>query len=231
MKRLLILIFILGLTSCTRIINWGRSAFNQGCKMDDFVCVPRQHIRTISVYDGFNTVGIFDGMWLSDAVRTSAVNLHAQKNYFTQDQRDIMLADEFSKNDKTISFYVLAWQYVRCGGLLDKPDAHWKVVLHTSSGPLMPRFVKRISLPCEYVTFFARRLNSFKKAFYIEFDGIDENGNKIINSTDHLTLCFSSLTKKTYLKWYIQDGKLICMETDSCDEIDKCDVCKDLKFD
>lgn len=196
--------------------------------MDDYACVPRTHIRSVRVYDQFNTISIIDAMWISDAVRTAYVDLYSHKHYLSPEHTQTMLENELKRNDRALGFYVLLWQQPKCGDYLEQAGSFWKVALVTETGSYEPRLIKRIDLPCEYVIFFGKRYNRFDRVYYIEFDGMAEDG-KIIDKSSYMTLCFSSFLKKTFLRWNLSDG-LLCDEPkeNDCELWEKCDVCKEL---
>lgn len=228
MKKLLLLVSVLLLSSCTKFVHWGKKHLDQGCELNTFTCVPREHIVTTRIYNQVLTDLIVDGMWLSDCVRRAYVDLHAQKFFLSPQQKEIMLSDELSKNKKTIGFYLLVWQTASCGGNIDKKKPYWHVVLTTDYGSYAPKLVKKIDLPCEYELFFAKQMNNFKKSFYIEFDVLDKDGTHILQQATHLTLCFTSFNKNTYITWHVQDGQLVCVDTSSCAELEECGACNDL---
>lgn len=217
MKKSVIFILLVTLTSCKKFINWGKLTFNQGCKLQDVSCVPKNHIRSVRIYDQFNTISIIDGMWLSPDVISSYVDLYSIKNGFNAQEKENKLNHELKTIQDKFAFYILVWQQVKCGQDLDNINPYWHVVLHTDMQVIVPKIIKRVDLPCEYVTFFGKRKNAFQKAFYVEFDASDK-------FTSHLTLCFTSLNKKAFLKWQLSDSKLVCFDVDYCDDLDYCDT-------
>lgn len=230
MKKIICsLALLIMVSSCQKFINWGKWTFNQGCNVDTYACVPRQHIRSVRVYDQFNTISIIDALWLSDAVRVAYADLYAQKNYFSSVQKEKMIDHELQQNSHALSFYILIWQQAQCGGTLDRSNAFWNLVLTTDSGSYQPRIIKPVDLPCEYATFFGKRMNSFQKAYYVEFDAYTSDNQSILDGITFMTLCFSSLTKKTFVRWDIVDGRLcFTPKENDCAPWEKCDNCKDL---
>lgn len=215
-----------------KITNWGKKRFNQGCKIENDQCVVYQYIRTTKVYDQFRTLGIFNAMWLSDVVRRAYVNLHAQKFALSEDVYKTMLVTEELKTKNSIAFYILSWYPKWCGAELDKPNTRWLMFLKVGDKAYTPKLIKRIDLPCEYVIFFNKLKNNFKKSYYVEFDAEDENGNPILDYKADMILCFRSYETQTYLKWeFDEEGYLKLRHHDevaACHCYDVCSDCKNL---
>jgi hypothetical protein len=213
-----------------RLINWGKKRLNQGCKIENYECLAYQYIRTTKVYDQFRTMGIFNAMWLSDIVRKAYVNVHCQKFVLSEDVYRNLIELEESKNKKTIAFYILVWYPRWCGAEFDKPNSRWLVFLKVGDKAYTPRIIKRIELPCEYVIFFNKLYNNFKRSYYVEFDALDDHGDKILNYKEDMVLCLRSYDRITYMRWeFGEDGCLLARHYDesaTCQSYDACGDCK-----
>lgn len=229
MLRIVFLVCIcLLLTSCHRFINWSRETFNQGCKINTESCLreARRYLRTIKVYDQLETVGIFDALLLSKDTEKYYVNIHAQKNNLDEIDFELLLNDRLNKVEKVAVFLILIQEPKGCGLDLDKEKSFWKVKMNSAVGAYAPRLIKKIALPCEYELIFGKRFNIFKNVYLVEFDIYDSDGRNILELSDYLTLCFSSLKSKVFLRWNFKNFELIDQVSNDCVEcVDKCDVC------
>ncbi|OGB83109.1 hypothetical protein A3F66_05195 [candidate division TM6 bacterium RIFCSPHIGHO2_12_FULL_32_22] len=233
MKKLFSFILILFLLpGCSRrVINWGAKRFNQGCAVDNYECLTYQYIRSVKVYDQFRTMGIFNAMWLADTVRRAYVNVHACKYALPEDIYYNLLETEATKAKRTISFYMLVWYPKWCGAEFDKPSARWIVYLKVGDRAYAPRCIKRVNLPCEYVLFFGRVMNNFKKSYYVEFDAFDPDGTEILSGNRDMVLCLRSYDKQTFLRWEFDEcGCLLPRHYDDYENCSEClDYCGDCK--
>lgn len=110
MKRLFLasaMICLLSLLSgCSKIIDWVGCNFYQGHTVESLVKPARRYLRTVIVYDQFDTAGIFSALWLSDSVRYIYSQMHALKNGLSKEQEKIFLDAQLYDNTRFISFYV-----------------------------------------------------------------------------------------------------------------------------
>ena len=235
MKKILLcyLFFLIILPGCgQRLINWGKKRLNQGCVVENYECLAYQYIRTTKVYDQFRTLGIFNAIWLSDIVRKAYVNVHCQKFQLSEEVYKNVLELEEKKNKKSIAFYMLVWYPKWCGAEFDKPNSRWVVFLKIGNRAFTPRVIKRIELPCEYVIFFNKLFNNFKRSYYVEFDALDPEGNEILDFKNEMVLCLRSYDRITYLRWEFDvSGYLLARyydESSNCQCYDACGDCKSL---
>lgn len=224
---LFLFILLLFLPSCQRIVNWGKVTFNQGCRIwPSGAQKAREYLRSVKVYDQITTVGTFDALLLTEESIKFYVKLYTNKFNFTDKEKIDLKNKELSKLDNVIAFYVLVWQPSKCGETFEKEDAYWKVRLDTDLGMFLPNKIKKIELPCGYNLIFDKRFNKFQKAYYLEFNRFDSNNTDILKSSGRLTLCFSSLMRKTFLNWSFANGNVIPEVYNSCaQDIDVCNSC------
>ena len=212
----LFIIFVTILFSgCYRMIDWGKQRFYQGCKIDACLTVPREHIRTTRVYDQFSTVGIFNAMWLSDAVLKSYTKLHAEKYALNECAEYNFLERQRANNRDLLSFYVLAYDPNATTSPFE-PDrgkeAAWTIYLKIEERAYEPVFLKELDeLEPEYELFFGKDLTNFKTIYLVQFSALDCDGNPLIYSdTRSIVLCLNSIKVHAALVWKInQDGRLV----------------------
>ena len=201
------------LSGCT-VVEWGKKTFNQGCKSEIHLSVPRGHMRNVRVYDEFVTLGIFNAMLISNDVIESYVNLHAEKNEMCEEERQILLNSEIEKTEKVISFYLLAYT-PRSRSPIYVPNkyetAPWKVYLNVGCEVYEPYKIKIVELKPEYKLFFGKYLTKFKVVYLLEFLDKDKNGDCLIKEdTKAIKLGFTSFNNKVCLTWKLDKcGKVI----------------------
>ncbi len=194
------LLFLMSLSGCGRIVEWGKDNFYQGENVKKYSKIPKQYLRSVVAYDQFMTQAVFDAIWLSDAVRTMYVDAFAARTGKTDEQKNLLLRRELEENNHYISFYVLSLYNIPLGDTL----GDWSVYLKIDDAVYHPEETKYVDLTPEYQSFFGKVFNRFKVSYQIKFDAKDVNCNPIISArTQHMQLYFRSVKKEVQLTWNI----------------------------
>jgi len=193
-----ILFCMLLLSGCGRIVDWAKDSFYQGDQLRDYSDIPRQFMRSITVYDQFETLGIFDVLWLAGPVRTSYAQLHACRHGKSCEHEKAFLRRQLEENKHFIDFYVLSLY----SKPLDVEDAFWSLFLEIDGCRYAPREIKAIDLTPEYKFFFGKRFSKFKVSYIVRFSACDiENMPLIDEDTSCISLVFRSVEKEAVLSW------------------------------
>jgi len=188
------------LPGCTRIIDWGKSSFCQGEKMEFDSKTPQDYIRSVTVYDQFYTRGRFDVMWLSDQVRTAYTNLYMLKQGKTEEKRTAFLRRQLAENQHFIVFYVVTpFNYS-----LGDANSEWSLFLQIADTYFTPVEVKLFDIEPEYKSFFGKHFNRFKITYRVKFEAKDADGKPVLDEhATQLSLHLRSLERKIKLDWNI----------------------------
>ena len=228
-------------SGCTRVMDWGTQTFYQGCKVEPCLQIPKEHIRTARVYDQFNTLGIFNAMWISDDVLKAYTNLYAEKYALNENAANDFLERHRNDNQGFISFFVLGYDPYECNGPLlmnrDK-EIPWKIFLKIDDIAYEPYLIKPIEFKEEFKLFFGKLFTKFKTSYVVQF-ALDDLGDNLTLGADipSLVLCFSSMTRKISMIWSLDtEGKLITDYTqygECCCMVEPkqiCEICKNAKL-
>jgi len=201
---------IMLLPGCGRIVDYVKESFNQGQDLSDFSKIPRQFIRSVTVYDQFETLGMFDSLWLSDPVRIAYAQLHACKYGKSKEHEKAFLRRQIEENNHYIDFYVLSLYILP----LDTDDSKWSLFLEVNCERYAPIEVKAIDLAQEYVFFFGKHLSRFKVPYLVRFSAFDvENKPLISRSTKEIHLVLRSVKKEAVLTWNFAQLQCIDIQT------------------
>lgn len=196
------ILFLLFLTGCGRLIDWGKSNFYQGEEMISFESEVKPFLRSITIYNQLETAGWFDLLWLSDEVRTAYAKLHTERMGKNEDQYKAFLRRQLEENRHYISFYILSIHEMKLG----TPESHWSFFLRIKGKDYLPFELKKIDLPYEYQQFFGSYWNRFKEPYLICFRLEDENDEPIINDqTDYIALYVRSADKEHVFTWPVHE--------------------------
>ena len=131
MKRMVYLLALMAiimvvLPGCgCRVIDFAKASFNQGQPLPDCYVCGQSHVRSMALYDQFETLAIFDALWVSHEVLDAYADLWALKNGWQGAERESFLQSQITEHEPWITFYLLS--------LYDVPmmcqPAMWSVLL------------------------------------------------------------------------------------------------------
>lgn len=204
LKKLIILSFIILLTGCNRYINWYNCTFTGGKKSCYNCSIACPYKKSMAIYDQFQTIALFDVLWLHDIVRTLYTDLYAARHCLNCCEKQELLGQQLKLNQDYISFYVLMpcsdedLLPTCCGSITP-----WAVCLKVDGQCYQPAETKVIcNFPDEYLCIFDKRTIRYRNPYLISFNLCDNNGNKIINScTKSIEFVISSSKYRTCATW------------------------------
>jgi hypothetical protein len=205
----LFFLIILVLPGCVnQYTRWAQQTFNQGCDLEHPCISP--FLKTVTIYDQFQTVGIFDALWLSRPVRRAYVELVVDKFGKSDREYHTLMQSELKKNNEVISFYLLVEKEYSIRGMqalsLDQSATQWGVSLEIDDTVLHPIAIEKVDLSPEYRTLFGERLrdykNRLKQAYFVSFEASGVPGQPFIHSgIDTMRLVLSTTKKQICLEW------------------------------
>lgn len=213
MKQILLIPFVsslLLLSGCNRLAEWATLNFYQGADISGCNERPLCYVRSVTVYDQFTTIGMFDALWLSDKVRTDYVTLQAFRVGKTFEQRNASLRRHFEENKHFVEFIILGLYNDRLTGT----SPRWSVTMEIDGNEQLfaPVELKLVTLDPEYKSFFSKVLTPFKTAYLVKFNARDVNNVPLITAaTQKIALVFRSVNREAQLCWSLSD---LCSEYD-----------------
>lgn len=184
---------------CQRYIDWAKGNFYQGENARWYdPNITHCAVRSVTVYDQFDTLAMFNALWLCDEVRTAYADAYAFKRGKSVEQKNAFLRRQLEENCHFIVFYVLSSQNISLSG----SEAVWAIMLEVNNNVYAPVEVKRIELCPEYKTIFDTHFNRFKVAYQVRFDAKDAEGNLLLcQGVQELILRLRSVQKEVALTW------------------------------
>ena len=188
------------------IVDWADETFYQGKINKDHEKTVKPFLKGIRLYDQFDTLAIFDALWLSDTVRTAYAQVYAKMIGKDEEGYIDFLRRELSANTYFVSFYVLSSKSIP---LTDIPPL-WVVHLEVDGKKYLPAEIKAVELAAEYLGFFGKRVNNHKEPYEIRFDRKDAEGTDILEGKHEIKLFFSSPRHYGVMSWNVdEDIKVI----------------------
>lgn len=212
---ILCIIMACSLTSCGRIIDWGKGSFYQGEKVDPDLMLVRDHIKSTVVYDQLKTVLQIDALWLSDPVREVYSDIYSHLAGKGDEYKMTLQKRQREENSRFIIFYVLSSYKIPLG----VPESVWQLFLKIDENHFSPIEIKTIELAPLYQKFFGKKYSVFKVAYQVKFDAKDMDNNSLIKEgVKKIALCFRSLYKEAALEWMLNEFALLQTEDDQKDQ-------------
>ncbi len=208
--RFFVMIVTLGmLPACIKYHDLVKSEFPQGEKQLDQSSVAATHRRSATVYEEFTTKAIFDGLWLSDTLRTSYVDMYAHKRGLNAEAREALLKRQLEENRVWLSFYLLADVRDNSFTQLNEKSSFWTMYA-TLDGKhkLVPESIKEVELEPEFQQLFGARFNHFKATYLVKMRLTDVMAEHIAASKyNDIKLTIGSVYKQCVMDWKKEDMK------------------------
>lgn len=207
-SRLAVLLCIL--PGC-RYYNWASKSFKQVDKRSSCYELVMPYRCSTTLYDGLNTVGMFDILWYSDAVRNTyqklsddrfgvsaplaspetlscgACPLNAAPVNAEQNVSD-------SKNQSRLIFYLVTTSaedsMVPLFATANNKNSIWSAVLKQGDAHYPAVEIKKVSLTPELKAFFAHHVNRYRDIYRIEFNRYAPDGTDLMPTPDTI-MCVS----------------------------------------
>lgn len=169
------------LPACLKTYELVPSESSQGKVFKDDNSVERENLRTVRVYDEWETEALFDVLWMSDQTRRAYVDLYTSRRGSTKEETSKKLEEELEKNKNEMSFYVLADIRDAFHPKLTDKNPAWTIYLETDDGDrkmrVSPKSIKELdpgaeNLGPEILTIFGYRYTKpkFKTPYLVKFD-------------------------------------------------------------
>jgi len=199
-RVLLCVVVLCGLSGCGKIIDWATQTFDQGKDVDLLYKSGRSYLRSVTIYDQFDTFGMFDVLWLSDEVRTSYSAAYNERRARLEESGKNFLRRQLEENNHFITFYVLSPYEFPLG----ESRSDWQLFLRVDGNTYFPLEIKAIDMDIEYKAMFGKRYTRFKESYVVKFAAKDLQDQFIINeNTGFIELCFRSTIKEASVVWHL----------------------------
>ena len=200
MKSAYLSLFLLLLPGC-RAIDWSLRHFEQGEPRSNGKAEVRAAVRTARIYtDQYETVGLFDALYLSPQVRAAYVDAYIAKRGLGQSSKSKLLHEQNQDAKTRIDFYLAAY----VPDHIIKPnekEALWGVCLKYGDQYLQPRSIKAAELAAEYNYFLLGILSKHKTVYEVTFDAVLDDGKKLLSELNNLELVLATADRSTTLTW------------------------------
>ena len=187
------------LAGCGGIKEWAHETFDQGKEHAQQRKIINQYLRSLSIYDQFSTVALFDALWLSDEIRTLYAQNYAAMHGRSEEVEKTFLRRQLKANTQHISFYVLSTHEIP----LNLKPSEWVMHLVIADKKYAPTEVKAVELAPEYESFFGKTLSNHKRPYEVRFERKDTDGKDILYNAESMKLVFSGPVHYSSVSWDI----------------------------
>lgn len=203
----LFMVSLFFLPSCIKYHKLVESETHQGKDLTDNRAIAHRYVRSITIYDQFETKARFDALWLSDEVRMAYVERYCQRRGKSDEEADAILARQLEENKHSVSFYVLADIREKRNEMLSEKEPIWTMYLDCDGRRASPENIKEIELEPEYQFFFGYRMESFKTAYLVKFPMRVVGTDVLWQEGAVVQLYFSSPTKTSSVRWNPEENR------------------------
>ncbi len=156
------------MNGCIKYYDLAESEFPQAEKVPAAKQVADANMRSVTIYDQFETKAHFDALWLSEDVRTAYVSAFADKRGLTQEAKEELLKRQLEETRHWLAFYVLVEQRGQNTSLSD-PMTAWTLFVHIDKHVVPAESIKECDLEAEYQQLFGKAFNAFKTCYLVKF--------------------------------------------------------------
>lgn len=188
---------LLVLSSCVKTYKLVPSESFQGDTKKKHKKVVDDNLRSVKIYDEWQTDAMFDVLWLSDETRKTYVNTYCSRRGEDSKAQSELLQKELDQNKNTISFYVLADVRDKFHPTLTDKTPAWTMYLDIDGKKVVPKKITEVELEPEILSMvvgcYAKP--KYKTPYLVEFD----KGSVTLNKPFKMVL--SSVSRKCELGW------------------------------
>lgn len=213
-------LFALGLLlpGCIKYYELSTTEFPQGQTITPQAVLTKNYLRTIRIYNEFETIAAFDMLWLSPEVRTYYANRFCNKRGKDTESLKAVESRQLEETNHWIGFYVLSDIRNRNHASLKEKNAAWTFHLTINDKiTVEPLSIKEVELEPEYQALFGHRFNSFKSVYLIKFPAYGLDGKPYITTPKpSLVLHVAGPQKESKAVW----NKTSCSQTNVLNDED-----------
>ncbi len=202
-KVFLPILLIIFLAGCLKTFKMTPESY-QGKEYKEKEAIVEANLRSVKVYDEWETEAMFDILWLSNMTKRAIADVHCSKYGKSETEKREVVQKELAKNREKISFYILADIRSKFSSSLSDKNSQWSVFLELSDKRLIrpSADIKEVELDPEVLLFFEHRYSSpkFKTPYLVTFDAKDSSGDMYISSRP-FKMIISSVERRCEVGW------------------------------
>lgn len=193
---------LLTLAGCMKTFDMVSTEFPQATHHEPSYATIKDSLRSVTLYDGFETRAHFDILWLSDNMRSLFSSLRSAKLGHNPAERDAFLARQLEENNHWLSFYILSEVYDDAHVSLTDQNSEWSFFVELSNGTkLKPLSIKEVDLEPEIKFVYGHRFALYKKAYRVNFGAKDLSGNLHVRSGDKVRVVCAAPGLSSSVSW------------------------------
>lgn len=200
------LLYIILMSACVPYHKLAKKETPQWEELDDHRDILHNDVRSLGIYNQFETRGLFTLLRMSDATRKAYSELYCGRRGMSVDAREEFLKRQLEENKHWYTFVALAEIRDKTSVSLGEKNAQWTFSLDLGDKMLVPESIKEIEIEPEIQSFFGPHFNLFKTIYLIKFPRRDASGREF-NHNGRMKVIVSSPYKKAHAQWDEKDVK------------------------
>lgn len=196
------LLFVI--TGCVKVSDIISTEFPQAQKHEPSYLTIKEYLRSITLYEGFETKAQFDVLWMSDDICSIYAALRSAKVGHNDNERDAFLVRHLEDNRHWITFYVLTEVNDDAHISLNDKNSSWSLFLQFAQGnKATPVSIKEVDLEPEIRFLFGSRFEMFKKSYRVRFAANHLDGEPRLIPEQLFSMVCAGVGMSGELSWHI----------------------------
>lgn len=167
----------------------------------------KKNLKSVKVYDQFQTVALFDFLRFADEIALSSANIKSDRRGASKKTRQQIVIHELASNQNEFKFLLQADVRKSFQEHLDKKNSPWSFWLETQDGEkVKPTSIKRINHTDITRQLFGDSYSRFKQLYQVTFPLSGNDLNQARNRRGPATIVCRSSEQKCKVNWPAADG-------------------------
>jgi uncharacterized protein YhbP (UPF0306 family) len=211
MNRILSRLLLAGLgglllitAGCLKTFEIVSTEFPQAQKHEPSYVTIKEYLRSLTLYEGFETKAQFDILWMSDDICSIYAALRSAKVGHSENEKNAFLVRHLEDNKHWITFYVLSEVHDDAHISLNDKNSSWSMFLKFAEGnTATPVSIKEVDLEPEVRFLFGNRFEMFKKSYRVRFAANHLDGVPRLIPEESFSMTCAGVGMSGEVSWHI----------------------------
>jgi len=194
-------LLLLTVSSCLKYYEISPKEFPQGKDKKEHKEVRDENLRSVRVYDEFETKAFFDCLLMSDKAKHAYSQIHCEKKGKNEQAKEALLRRQLEEGKHWITFYLLADIRDKMHISMTDKNSQWSICLEIDGKKITPISIKEVELEPEIQYLFGSALNAFKTVYLLKFPANDLAGKYYLREKATIKMLISSAYKSCSMTW------------------------------
>lgn len=188
-------------SSCIKYFKFSPKEFPQGNDKKAYKQAIEDNLRSVRVYDEFETKAFFDCLLMSDKAKLAYSEIHCEKKGKNEQAKEALLRRQFEEGKHWITFYLLADIRNKMHLSMTDKNSQWSICLEVDGKKVVPISLKEVEFEPEIQLLFGSKFSAFKTSYLVKFPANDMSGKYYLHEKTTIKMIISSTNKSCSMIW------------------------------